>query len=121
MSIPLQDKFFYKGLWTPSVDDVILSTAVKMKAVHRWNEKQVPAEVFFEASHDVQTKLDCQLTPDDIKERMQFFELRYRTFKTLVATYGITWFVKDHFIEANEAMWKKVFKVSRTLSSSSSF
>ncbi|KAG6436119.1 hypothetical protein SASPL_101003 [Salvia splendens] len=81
-----------------------------MKSVHGWNGKQVPAEVFFEASHAVQTKLGCQLTPDDIKERMQFFELRYRTFKAMVATYRVTWEVKDHFIQADEAVWKKIFK-----------
>ncbi|XP_042049259.1 uncharacterized protein LOC121794922 [Salvia splendens] len=51
-----------------------------------------------------------EITPDDIKERMQFFELRYRTFKAVVATYGVTWEVKDHFIQADEAVWKKIFK-----------
>ncbi|XP_042000801.1 uncharacterized protein LOC121750345 isoform X2 [Salvia splendens] len=110
MSIPLQAKFFFKGLWSPSVDDVILSTAIRMKSVRGWNGKQVPAEVFFEASHAVLTKLGCKLTPDDIKERMQFFELRYRTFKAVVATYGVTWDVKDHIIQADEAVWKKIFK-----------
>ncbi|KAG6399463.1 hypothetical protein SASPL_140944 [Salvia splendens] len=41
---------------------------------------------------------------------MQFFELRYRIFKAVVETYGVTWEVKDHFIYADEAVWKKIFK-----------
>ncbi|KAL1548832.1 hypothetical protein AAHA92_17016 [Salvia divinorum] len=110
MSIPLQEKFFFKGLWTSTVDDIILTTAIRMKSIHGWDGKLIPIEVFFEASYAIHTKLGCQLTPDEIKERMQLLELRYRISKAVVATTGARWEVKKYYVVANEAVWENIFK-----------
>ncbi|KAL1554874.1 hypothetical protein AAHA92_15382 [Salvia divinorum] len=85
MKIPNQDAFFYKGSWSPEVDDKLLSTIIRLE-------------------------LGCNFTRIEIHQRVTLLESRLRTFKEILATPGICWDLSQKAIIANEVVWNKIFQ-----------
>ncbi|KAG6407784.1 hypothetical protein SASPL_130782 [Salvia splendens] len=63
-----------------------------------WLGTDVPDQVLFKAGVRIECELGCQLTRTDLKDRVQALEIRYHTFKALVAFPRVRWDFKWKFI-----------------------
>ncbi|KAG6425391.1 hypothetical protein SASPL_115824 [Salvia splendens] len=68
-----------------------------------------PPWFFMTAQKELQSNTGIQFTEAEIKQRMDFMKLRYKTFKQ-VQTEGASWDVGAQYLRANDDVWEKIFK-----------
>ncbi|XP_042058916.1 uncharacterized protein LOC121803301 isoform X3 [Salvia splendens] len=71
-----------------------------------------PPWFFMTAQKELQSNTGIQFTEAEIKQRMDFMKLRYKTFKQ-VQTEGASWDVGAQYLRANDDVWEKIFKLAR--------
>ncbi|KAG6424549.1 hypothetical protein SASPL_114967 [Salvia splendens] len=83
--IPPQATFFYRGKWTATMDTLLLSTVIKLRAGSSSNDDSVTDAALNEA---------C------------------KTFKEVVSTSGVRWDLDEKLIVADGATWKFIFRTN---------
>lgn len=110
MIIPPQAAYLYYGNWSPEVDEIVLSTIIRLKGATRWQLDDFPSWFLLTAQQEVRAKLDIQFTEAEIKQRLDFMKLRYETFNATLRE-GASWDVGAKFVRANDDLWAAILQV----------
>ena len=114
MNIPPQSKFFYKGKWSPLVDNILVDTIIRLKNMTGWTLMEFPSYFLLTAAKEIHTKTAQVFTKVELTDRVGTLHVRYRTFKALVAEHGVQWDIPTRFVSAEDWVWKQLCKVGMT-------
>lgn len=111
-TIPTQRFFFYKGIWTQKLDQLLLSHVIRNQGSQRWARNAIPNFVMNLALESViKEGKATQLCFDDVKLRLDALKARYTLFSEIIATRGVRWIVHQNIVIADEIVWSKLLKV----------
>ncbi|KAL1545736.1 hypothetical protein AAHA92_22425 [Salvia divinorum] len=111
LNIPTQSVFLYKGKWTSRIDDLLITTTMRVKCDHPWPGSEVPSRVVFEVGSVVEKELGVKFTLLELSHGYLVVEQRYLTFKQVVAWLGTSWLTSVKLVVADDSLWKKIFQV----------
>ncbi|KAL1563140.1 hypothetical protein AAHA92_05639 [Salvia divinorum] len=89
---------------------MLLSTIVHVRGSCSWKGCEVPDWVIVEAERVMKGEHKVRLTGRDLLLRLEVLENRYKTFKEVVATEGVSWEQSSHVVVALEHVWSKMLK-----------
>ena len=110
MIIPPQAAYLYYGNWTAEVDEIVLTTIIKLKGATRWTLPDFPNWFLLTAQQEVRTNLDIHFTEAEIKQRLDFMKLRFETFNSTLGE-GASWDVGAAYVRANDNLWMAILHV----------
>lgn len=110
MIIPPQASYLYYANWSTEVDEIVLNTIIKLKQETTWMLPDFPQWFLMTAQRELQLNTGIMFTEVEIKQRMDFLKLRFKTFKGLQIQGG-SWDVGAKIIRANDEIWEKILQV----------
>lgn len=109
--IPPQSDFFYSGKWAPEMDNCLLSILAYHKQKPGWDTNDMPRTPLVMAELALKTKFGPIFSSEDVSTRMEFMELRYKTFKRITRSTGTFWDSREKCIIASTEIWNGLFRV----------
>ncbi|KAL1544819.1 hypothetical protein AAHA92_21622 [Salvia divinorum] len=107
-----QNEYFYHGGWTPEMDNLLLTSILREKQMHSFEGTVIPVEFLYEAEATIEEETGVRVNRDDVYNRLQFLEHRYRSFKGLVDHAGTRWDKPSNKVFASEKTWTAILKNS---------
>ncbi|KAL1549518.1 hypothetical protein AAHA92_17616 [Salvia divinorum] len=112
-SIPGQEFFFYKGNWTSEVDSLLLSIITKSKSAAEWDGSVIPLDLLEQVASVIVAELGLTFTWRELYERFRFFEHRYRAFKLVLDTDGVSWNFNTNLVFGAEPIWENLIQMNK--------
>ena len=106
-----QDEYLYHGIWTAELDNLIVSSILREKQLHQFVGFVFPPEFLYEAEATIEEETGIRVSRDDVYNRLQFLERRYRTFKSLVDHPNTRFEPSSNKIFASGKTWTAILKV----------
>lgn len=110
-SIPPQSYFFHSGKWTAEIDIFFLTVLTCHKKERGWTTKKIPEISLVMAELALNKKFETIFTSEEVSARLQFMELRYKTFKKMCLARGVLWDALGERIIARPNIWDSLFRV----------
>ncbi|KAL1562981.1 L10-interacting MYB domain-containing protein-like [Salvia divinorum] len=105
-----QNDYLYQGVWTHELDNLLLSSILREKQLHKFEGTVIPVEFLYEAEATIEEDTCTCVNRDDVYNRLQFLESRYRTFKSLVEHPGTRLDSMSNKVFATEKTWTTILK-----------
>ncbi|KAG6402885.1 hypothetical protein SASPL_135099 [Salvia splendens] len=109
MIIPPQASYLYYANWSTESDEIVLNTIIKLKQETRWMLPDFPSWFMMTAQWELKLTTGSMFTEAEIKQRMDFMKLWFKTFKGVQMEGGF-WDVGAKIIHANDDIWEKILK-----------
>ena len=111
LEIPPQSVFLYNGKWTQEVDNLLLTTMIRLRDASNWSGFVIPTHFLMEASDVVYEKFKIRFTRHELYDRLQSLENRFRSFNNVIDVSGVIWNANPNTITASDDIWRSIFKV----------
>ncbi|KAL1559562.1 hypothetical protein AAHA92_09893 [Salvia divinorum] len=83
---------------------------IRLRDVSNWSGCIIPTHFLMEASDIVYETLRIHFSRDELYDRLQCLENRFRSFNVVLAIPGVVWDEKPNTMAASDDIWRSIFK-----------